>query len=101
MESRPVDPRDERWQVLSPTYRVYFWEALSPPPAMASDEYELVDATDVHEVLAWAEQRVLAHQSYEVFVVVDHPDRGLVRLAGLCPANPDEYPRWRPVGRAT
>jgi hypothetical protein len=33
-----------------------------------------------------------------VFVVVDHPDRGLVRLAGLCPANPDEYPNWQPVG---
>jgi hypothetical protein len=101
MEARPVDPRDERWQVTSPTYRVYFWEALSTPPAMASDEYELVDAADVHEVLAWADKRVLPHQSYEVFVVVDHPDRGLVRLAGLCPANPDEYLRWRPVGRAS
>jgi hypothetical protein len=98
MEARPVDPRDERWAVSSPTYRVYFWEALTPAPAVASDEYEIVNATDVHQVLAWARQHVLPHQSYEVFVVVDHPDRGLVRLAGLCPADPNEYPNWRPVG---
>lgn len=50
MEHAGVDPRDGRWEVDRPVYRVYFWR----PDGRACDEYELRGAADVTEVLEWA-----------------------------------------------
>jgi len=50
-----VDPRDTRWEVLHPAYRVYFWQQPhpeNPHSIWISDEWEIGDA-DVDEVLNW------------------------------------------------
>ena len=58
MHAMPVDPRISRWEVDQPAYHVYFWQLSSnvPDAMWASDEWRLTEA-DVHEVLAWAEER--------------------------------------------
>lgn len=79
----------------APVYRVNFWQ--QPPPGFGwpLDAYALVDARDVHEVLAWAEERSEGRK-IEIFVEVDEePERGfsaprktnLIRLVGY---NPNE-----------
>jgi hypothetical protein len=50
MDVREVDPRTERWSEHRPTYRV-FWTG-----AVASHEHQLTGASNVGEVLAWAEE---------------------------------------------
>lgn len=82
MEVRVVDPRDVRWEVDQPRYRVYFW---SGEMELACDEYELAGSgVDAAAVLAWAAGRgqELGADRHEVFVVVDTAveGRGLVRL---------------------
>ena len=86
MLAQPVDPRDQRWEVPKPIYRVYFWER--PIPARAdsgwtSDEWRLED-TDIDEVLEWAQARAV-NRRFVVYVEVTggQPDGlGLVRLLG-------------------
>ena len=105
---KPVDPRNAEGEDHDPAYRVYFWESTAPPGAtdaessmMASTEYRLSGAEDVHEVIAWAEAQVRPDQAYELFVEanLDSSVR-LIRVSGLCPADPGELPRWRPSGAA-
>ena len=45
MDAVPIEPRDETWEVRSPTYRVRFFDGS------AAAEFEL-DAQDVVEALA-------------------------------------------------
>src|SRR5690349_13294486 len=56
MQVLPVDPRDTRWEVPHPTYRVSFWQRQQPHNPLsgwAPDEWEIQDA-DIDEVLTWA-----------------------------------------------
>lgn len=105
MDVRPVDPRDVRGEDTAPVYRVYFWESTAPAGAddprtygMACHEVQLLGASDVNEVIAWADGNVQPQQAYELFVEMHAPELRLIRLAGLCPADPNELPRWRPSG---
>jgi hypothetical protein len=50
MDVRGVDPRFIDHEPPA-VYHVYFWS----DGRLRSDEYELTDARDVHEVLAWAD----------------------------------------------
>ena len=84
MDVRGVDPRDVRWEVDRPRYRVYFWTAPADGVGTpSSDEHELSGA-HVAEVLAWAAEQAAERAAswHEVFVVVDASveGRGLVRL---------------------
>jgi len=78
MEVRAVDPRDQRWEVDAPHYRVYFHDVSG-----ASEEYELSRA-DVAEVLAWAEA-MRGTRTYVLYACVRGDGLGLVRLAGADP----------------
>ena len=95
MESRSIDPRYISWEQDNPVYRVYFWELRSDGFAPSSDEWQIIAATDVHEVIAWAEKE-RGERSYELFI--EHQDseagrtgwadgRGLIRLAGDNPTD--------------
>lgn len=78
MRIESVDPRDTRWEVAAPVYRVYFCTDGG------TDEYQVSDA-DVPEVLAWAEADARRHRTnYVVYVRSEHPIHGpgLLRLAG-------------------
>jgi hypothetical protein len=96
MDVRPVDPRDTGWEITSPSYRVYFWEAQPPPPGAQDDavgyrssEFEITGA-DVAEVLAWAEATAAGESSFTLYGVIEHGgERGLVRLAGIDPTAPE------------
>ena len=81
MESKEVDPRTATWEDDHPTYRVYFWGE-----AMASYEYELTGASDVQEVLQWAENNRRG-RTYTAYVVAmgDKGQDGIVRLCGADP----------------
>ena len=88
-----VDPRDTRWEVDWPVYRVYFWHQPPAPPGVAQeqvmwhcDEYRLSEATDVEEVLDWARSSARPDQTFTLYV--EHRDAhgsGLVRLLGVDP----------------
>jgi hypothetical protein len=48
-----------------------------------SDEYRLIDATDVHEVMAWANERLGDGDRYVLYVEQSEAGRlGLVQLSG-------------------
>jgi hypothetical protein len=82
-----VDPRDCRWEVWSPAYRVYFWLPIGD--AFSSREFQISDA-DVATVLEWADLHANGDETYTVFAVVDRGnDLGLVRLAGDDPTRCD------------
>src|ERR1700753_2522073 len=89
MQARSVDPRDQRWEVPQPVYRVYFWERSTPERTdgmWTSDEWRLED-TDIDEVLAWARAKA-AGRRFVVYVEVtggQPDDLGLVRLLGHDP----------------
>lgn len=89
MKVRGVDPRDSRWEDNDPTYRVYFWtrhEAPDSDPASAawaSDEYEITGATDVREVLEWADADGRDYVAYARNDDEEGP--GLIRLVGQDP----------------
>ena len=91
MQVHPVDPRDTRWEVDQPAYRVYFWEPQRPedPHSMwVSDEWEIGDA-DVDEVLNWARGNA-AGRRFVVYARIDTArpgEPGLVRLLGTDPLN--------------
>jgi hypothetical protein len=81
MEIRPVDPRDALWEDEKPIYRVYFQEADG-----ASSEHELVGATDVTEVLGWAEENS-GTRAYTAYLVV-RDGSGQLGLATLQRSDP-------------
>jgi hypothetical protein len=93
MDVRPVDPRDTRWEIDSPSYRVYFWTRPPAPPDVPEDlviyhstEFELSGAADVSEVRAWAEANAPPGSTHTVNVVLERDqERGVVRLAGVDP----------------
>ncbi|MCZ2807323.1 hypothetical protein O2W18_19635 [Modestobacter sp. VKM Ac-2983] len=92
MDVGSVDPRDVRWEIDEPRYRVHFWTESADPVTgtigRGADEQEL-SGPDVHgaAVLAWAADEAAERGAdwFEVFVVVDRTpgDRGLVRLTPL------------------
>lgn len=79
VDARPVDPRDQMWEVHEPAYRVYFWDVDA-----SSDEWELVGC-DVQEALRWAQDSAEG-RSFTLYAVADGPEGlGLIRLLGLDP----------------
>lgn len=91
MDARLVDPRDTEWEVLSPTYRVYFWRQRSG--GYVSEEFQLQGAADVGEVLGWAEERAEG-RVVTVYALLDiGAGRGLIRLAGVDPTASED---WQP-----
>jgi hypothetical protein len=77
LDARPVDPRDQVWEVHEPEYRVYFWDAEG-----RSDEWEL-GSCDVQEVVKWAQDSA-AGRTFVVYAVAAGPEGpGLIRLLGL------------------
>ena len=93
MRTQRVDPRDTRWEIDSPDYRVYFWKRASGPPDVPasllgweSNEFLLTEVANVQEVMAWADQRVDPKGHYTLYVVVDGPNGpGLIHLSGTDP----------------
>ena len=87
MQVRLVDPRDARWEVDAPTYRVYFWERSSGSsgPGWASEEWE-ISGTDVGEIIDWA-SRDTKHREYMLYACCTcNGELGLIRLLGRNPA---------------
>jgi hypothetical protein len=83
---RPVDPRDTRWELDHPRYRVYFWQRHGdrPDSGWAGEEWEVAGA-DVREVLAWADQDE-ARRAYTVYACcTSGGEPGLIRLHGTDP----------------
>jgi hypothetical protein len=84
MKATRVDPRDVTWEVDHPTYRVYFWTQ----DGSACDEWRVTDAANIHDVLAWADERVGEQRSYQVFVEASAgSELGLLRLRGTDPTS--------------
>jgi hypothetical protein len=94
-----VDPRTGGWEQGRPSYCVSFWEDGGPTGRLSSDEYEIADASDVHEVIEWANaessRRKSMHpeagHSYTLYVVSQRRDRpadegGLILIAGIDPS---------------
>jgi len=88
-----VDPRDVKWEVDFPAYRVYFWHQPPAPPGVAQEqvmfhctEYRLSDVVDVAEVLDWVRVTVRGDHTYTLYVEQRDADGlGLVRLMGEDP----------------
>jgi hypothetical protein len=83
MQVTGIDPRDIRFEVDQPDYRVYFFG-----PAGRSDEYHLTGARDLAEVLDWAQAN--AHdRTYVVYVFTEFGPGSeqptLIRLLGQDP----------------
>lgn len=93
--ARTVDPRDQRWEVDHPAYRVYFFVQPDPgpPSGWASDEWELTGA----DVLTWARENADGRR-FIVYVRVDHGD-GLAWCGCWevipTPSGPVTDPSWR------
>jgi hypothetical protein len=64
MDAKPVDPRSIKSEHPA-IYRVYFWG----DGRRWSDEYQLTGASDVHEVLRWADTNADGRE-IEVLVVI-------------------------------
>lgn len=65
MQVTGIDPRDVRFEIDEPDYRVYFFE-----PDGRSDEYHLTGARDVADVLDWAKANA-DDRTYVVYVFTD------------------------------
>jgi hypothetical protein len=77
---QPVDPRDERWEIWNPAYRVHFWRARDG--GWARREID-VSGGDVMSVLRWAEAHASEEETYTVFATVEsEAGLGLLRLVG-------------------
>jgi hypothetical protein len=84
LNASPVDPRDIRWEVWDPAYRVHFWRRLGSG-GWGSREVQ-VSATGVSEAAEWADLHANDGETYTLFAVVDRGDGlGVVRLAGQDP----------------
>jgi hypothetical protein len=85
MRVQPVDPRDTRWEVDHPAYRVYFWQQGSRPGAGWTGEEWQTEGADVQEVLTWADADEL-RRPYIVYVCCERDGvPGLIRLCGTDP----------------
>ena len=85
LRARPVDPRDTRWEVWNPAFRVYFWRRWMG--GWMSREFE-IRGGDVVGVLAWAAEHAEDGETYTLHCVVEAPDgTGLVRLTGEDPTH--------------
>ena len=73
---RPVDPRDQAWEVYEPKYRVYFWDVEG-----RSDEWEL-SSCDVQEALQWAQDSAEGRTFTLYAAAVGSEGLGLIRLLG-------------------
>jgi hypothetical protein len=80
VNARRVDPRDERWEIYNPDYRVYFWS-----PDLHSDEWELMAADDVEAVMRWAQDHCDGRQFVIYANVLRNDGLGLIRLFGVDP----------------
>lgn len=81
LSASPVDPRYTDLLDEEPTYRVDFWT-----DDVASDEWRIDGASDVHEVLAWADDHANG-RSVAIYVETVHEHGiGLARIAGREPA---------------
>ncbi|NEW42426.1 hypothetical protein GV794_25955 [Nocardia cyriacigeorgica] len=81
MKVEVVDPRDGRWEVDDPTFRVYLWDT----DARCSYEYEITGA-EVETVIEWVGKTITPGWRYTIYVVIDVDERGgvgLVRIGGL------------------
>jgi hypothetical protein len=99
MKAEGIDPRTGGWEITQPQYRVYFWEDGGPAGGLGSDEYLITGATDVHEVIEWANSRSGpgkatmypgAERTYTLYVVSARAERpadeaGLIHIAGVDP----------------
>lgn len=75
-----MDPRDQRWDVWQPAYRVYFWRSWQG--SYASREFEL-SGGDVLEVLWWADRNAEDGETFILDAAVSTSEGlGLIRLAG-------------------
>ncbi len=75
MNVRAVDPRDIEREEMA-VYRVYFWSA----GRTVSDEFELADVADVHEVLRWIDANADGREV--ALVVVEGCDVGRGAVLG-------------------
>ena len=90
-----VDPRDTRWEVVWPVYRVYFWHQPPASPGVTQedamwhcDEYRVSDAVDVEEVVAWARDKARPDQTFVLYLEQRDAERSeLVRLLGADPSS--------------
>jgi hypothetical protein len=91
-----VDERTTSWEQDFPTYRVYFWDVTTMPGSLFSVyTYELTEAHNVQQVLAWADANARG-RIYQVFVITgEEGHRGLLHLCGTTPTNPSD-PRYEP-----
>jgi hypothetical protein len=76
-----IDPRDVRWELWTPNYRVDFWRPYAND-AWASREFE-VSGGDVSAVIRWADDHASDDETYVLSVVVNNGEgSGLVHLLG-------------------
>ena len=81
LDAVPIDPRDQRWEVWNPPYRVCFWRSVGAD-AWSARALEIT-GIDIDSVLRWAEQEAAESERYQVFAVVDRAgELGVVRLLG-------------------
>ena len=93
MRAEGVDPRDVEWEIDQPTYRVYFWGKGTAPNDVPSeevgyysDEHRVLDASDVREVIEWAERTAGPNETYTLYVEHEQDGgTGLIQLAGIDP----------------
>lgn len=98
MEAQPVDPRDIKWQVGAPAYRVYFWDQAAAPPGVPPERMgwrlesmRLTSVRDVDEVLEWARAPERPSRRFVVYAeVTNTADPGLVWLLGDDPTVSDD-----------
>jgi len=85
-------------------YRVSFWQQQTPPPGSQvrpedagwSEEYWDISAEDVHEVIAWADEKAGSERTYTLYIRLDDDGRWadeslFVQIAG---ANPTRDPTF-------
>jgi len=76
--SRPVDPRDARWELRSPSYRVHF--CRRDRGGWRSREFEVL-GEDAASVMRWADEQARAGETYTLYAVIEESDGfGLVPL---------------------
>jgi hypothetical protein len=103
MDVRSVDERTAQWENPFPTYRVYFFDnPYGGLHSWTTYTYEITEAHNVQQVLAWADANARG-RPYCVYVVVfnggvrtDPEEKvGLVQLSGWDPNSPGS-PRVEP-----
>ncbi len=89
--ARHIDPRDQRWQVDHPSYRVYFWQRLgdAEDSGWTSEEWEL-EGADVAEALEWANEQshgrsFVLYASVPSASIPNETGIGLITLLGVDP----------------